>query len=152
MRLGRSRAIFLEHEDGRVNTPAEDDAALDRIYFATCAPLPGHKPDGTVVPMSPPTLAELLRHAERFGSEGVYETGAAFLAPSALARLRVDLDQVERNRRGRYGTKIGKARRRSPEETKAMVTQLSVEGLIVSAIADKLGVSDAYVTRILKAA
>ena len=99
-----------------------------------------------------PTLTAFVRHAKLFGTEGVEETAAGFLGESALARLRVELDALERNRRSPSGYSIGKPRRRSASETATAVVQLSVEGLVVSAIADRLGISDKRVKALLRAA
>jgi hypothetical protein len=99
-----------------------------------------------------PTFDEFVRHARLFGTECVEETARHYLGERSMALLRVELDSIERGLQNSRGYSIGKRRRRSVKETASAVTQLSVEGLIPSAIADKLGINDAYVRRVLKAA
>jgi hypothetical protein len=99
-----------------------------------------------------PTLERFVRHAQLFGTECVAETASDYLGPQAMARLRVELDGIERGRKSSAGFSVGKRRRRSREETTAAIIQLSVEGLVPGAIADKLGVSDSYVSKALRAA
>ena len=99
-----------------------------------------------------PTLDEFVRHARLFGTECVEETASNYLGERSMALLRVELDGIERGLQSSRGYSIGKRRRRSAKDTAAAVVQLSVEGLIPAAIADKLGVQDAYVRRVLKAA
>jgi hypothetical protein len=97
------------------------------------------------------TLDQLIRHARSFGTECVYETGEQEGLPSAdLARLRIELDELEAGRKSKYGFKIGKRRRRSSDETRAAALALSVDGFVPKAIADKLGISDRTVRGYLK--
>jgi hypothetical protein len=98
------------------------------------------------------TRAEFARHAERYETEAAEETARSFLDDGALGRLRVDLDVIEREKRSSAGYSIGKRRRRSSEETAAAVIQLSAEGLLPAAIADKLAISDKRVQAFLRAA
>jgi len=97
-----------------------------------------------------PTLDELLRHAHEFGVAEVFETATENgFTERDLARLSVELDAIEAARKqGRFT--VGKRRRRTPAETVDAVRMLRAAGLVVSAIADKLGVTDAYVRRCLK--
>jgi hypothetical protein len=89
------------------------------------------------------TLQEYVRHAELFGTECVYETALEEgHGPRTLARLRVELDSIEASRKSRRGFTIGKRRRRPKAETRAAVEVLSLEGLVPSAIAHKLGISE----------
>lgn len=69
-----------------------------------------------------------------------------------MARLHVELDEIERGRRSSGGYSVGKRRSRSREETHAAVVQLSVEGLGKAAIADRLGITDKRVQAFLRAA
>src|SRR5438093_583041 len=94
-----------------------------------------------------PTLAEFTRHAKLFGSECVYETAEMYLGKKELRRLRIELDETEANKRGRYGTIIGKRRRRSADETRDAVLALSEEGFVRGVISEKLGVSESVVRR-----
>jgi DNA-binding NarL/FixJ family response regulator len=97
------------------------------------------------------TLDQLIRHARSFGTECVYETGEQEGLPSAdLARLRIELDELDAGRKSKHGFSIGKRRRRSSEETRAAALALSVDGFVPKAIADKLGISDRTVRGYLK--
>lgn len=104
-----------------------------------------------------PYLGAFLEHARRFGPELVAETAAAYLDEPELDRLRVELDELERERRrGRFT--VGRRRRRSEAESaryaRALAEELAEQGLgrlaLEHRIADKLGVSDAYARRLLK--
>lgn len=97
--------------------------------------------------MSADRLASLLRHAELFGVEGVYET-AGISDPVDRAILRLELDAIEAKRKnGRYT--VGRRRRRCVAETVELVALLRAQGLVKTAIADKLGISDDYVRKCL---
>lgn len=108
--------------------------------------------------MSGPSVAAFVRHAEQFGVEGVLESASGCLRrQSDLDLLRIELDAIERSRKsGRFT--VGKRRRRSESETArfvdVMAEELAEQGLVQVAlehrIADKLGLSDAYVRRLLK--
>jgi DNA invertase Pin-like site-specific DNA recombinase len=98
-----------------------------------------------------PTLGEFIAHARTHGTEGVYETAAdGLLRPRDLLRLRVELDAIDAGKRGRFGTVIGKRRKRTSDETRDAVLLLSEEGLVRGAIADKLGISERTVRRHLE--
>ena len=76
-----------------------------------------------------PALDQLIRHASLFGTECVYETGEQEGLPNAdLARLRIELDELDAGRKSRLGFSIGKRRRRSSDETRAAALALSVDG------------------------
>jgi DNA-binding NarL/FixJ family response regulator len=97
------------------------------------------------------TLDQLIRHARSFGTECVYLTGEQEGLPSAdLARLRIELDELDAGRKSKHGFNIGKRRRRSSDETREAVLALSVDGFVPKAIADKLGISDRTVRGYLK--
>jgi DNA-binding NarL/FixJ family response regulator len=103
------------------------------------------------VALEQPTLDQLIRHARSFGTECVYETGEQAGLPSAdLARLRIELDELDAGRKSKYGFSIGKRRRRSADETREAAIALSVDGFVPKAIADKLGISDRTVRSYLK--
>ena len=71
--------------------------------------------------------------------------------PSAdLARLRIELDELDAGRKSKHGFSIGKRRRRSADETRDAALALSVDGFVPMAIADKLGISDRTVRGYLK--
>jgi DNA-binding NarL/FixJ family response regulator len=104
---------------------------------------------GVSIPTLPPTLEQLITHARRYGVGGVYEAAELCFGPKALARLQVELDAIEAGRKSGSGFSVGKRRRRSREQTRAAVVQLSLEGFVVPAIADKLGISDKTVRNYL---
>jgi hypothetical protein len=104
----------------------------------------------TVAPAQP-ALDQLIRHAHLFGTECVYETGEQEgLFSADLARLRIELDELEAGRKSKHGFSIGKRRRRSSDETRDGALALSVDGFVPKAIADKLGISDRTVRGYLK--
>lgn len=97
------------------------------------------------------TLEEFIKHAEKFGAECVFEVASSNgFSERELLQLRIELDAIEAARKGIRFT-VGTRRRRAPAETVEAVLALAHEGLVVSAIADKLGVTDAYIRRCLKA-
>lgn len=103
------------------------------------------------MPTATLAIDQLLRHAHLFGTECVYETGKQEGLPSAdLARLRIELDELDAGRKSKHGFSIGKRRRRSSDETRAAALALSVDGFVPKAIADKLGISDRTVRGYLK--
>jgi hypothetical protein len=75
-------------------------------------------------------LEPLIRHAERYGDECLYEG----LSPEDALRLRAWIE-------GR--------RRRPAHETRAMIAVLDKAGLVPGYIAERLGLTEAYVRRIL---
>lgn len=123
----------------------------------------------------------LLRHANRFGTDGVlataveqwlpgpktvyagdwfsYDVGSEIVAAderrrrrNQCARLRVEVEAIAAGQRtGFRGLGRPTRRRRSSAETADAVRMLRSEGLVESAIADKLGITDATVRRCLKA-
>ncbi len=93
--------------------------------------------------------AALLRHAHLFGTEGVLDV----MSPGVRrSRLQVELDAIDASRPRRRFEDAPKRRRRKPVETIAIVATLRAEGLVPSAIANKLGLSDQYVRKCLKQA
>jgi hypothetical protein len=96
-----------------------------------------------------PTLKDFIRHARKFGTECVYETAEMYLGGKALGRLRIELDAIEAGRKS-GGFTVGKRRRRSKQETIAAVLALSEDGLVRSAIPDRLGLSDSRVKQYLR--
>jgi hypothetical protein len=95
----------------------------------------------SVTSQGEPTLEEFVRHAERFGTECVYETAAeGYLGERELRRLRIELDSIEVARRsGRYH--VGRRRRRSRAETRVAAQVLADRGLTRVEIAEKMSVS-----------
>lgn len=95
------------------------------------------------------SVAAFIRHAHLYGTESVEEVAAAYLTPGELTSLRIELDVIERSRKSSHGFSNGKRRKRSSEETAEMVEQLLAEGLVPAAVADKLGISDSRLRRVL---
>lgn len=87
---------------------------------------------------------DLRRHAELFGPDLVIETAEPLLTERELARLRVEVDALER-RRSRYGPR----RRRSEAETMLAAVAMREEGLVLAYIAEKLGVTEKTVKELL---
>jgi DNA-directed RNA polymerase specialized sigma24 family protein len=97
------------------------------------------------------TLAEYVRHAEKFGTELVYETAEQDGLPAKeLALLRVEIDYLVATAKS-GGYSVGKKRQRSKEETAKAVELLSVAGLTRREIAEKMVLSDKTVDRYLAA-
>lgn len=94
-------------------------------------------------------LAQLLRHARRFGTEGIYEAAAEFPERERI-RLRIELDAIERKQKrpGRPSTNRGHGK---AARTREAVLLLASDGLVPKAIANKLQVSDRTVRRYLTA-
>lgn len=95
------------------------------------------------------TLHAFTLHARRHGTELVEETAALYLPADELTSLRIELDVLERGRRGTNGFSNGRRRKRSTEETAEMVNHLLAGGLVPEAVADKLGISDNHLRRVL---
>jgi hypothetical protein len=86
------------------------------------------------VPLRPPTRDELLRHAERFGTEAVADVAQEY---GVDMRLKKDAKP--------------KLRRRTNDELRGQVLELASRGVLKTAIADALNVSDRRIDAILKA-
>jgi DNA-binding CsgD family transcriptional regulator len=95
--------------------------------------------------MPAPTLEQLVRHAQLFGSECVFETGECCLGARELARLRTALDVVDARRR--FGR-----RRVSEIERTEQVRLLAAEGRTSAEIAASLGIGVRRVDRLLRIA
>jgi len=96
--------------------------------------------DSTVATVTPAVaLAALLEHARRFGPEGMVG-GGQLLGRLDRAILLAELASLDRG----HGHS---RRRRSLEDTRAAIWQLHERGLVVGAIADTLGISEATVRR-----
>lgn len=85
-----------------------------------------------------PTSEALHRHAERFGSEFVKETAELFGIDLRNVAARAKTDE--------------KRTRRTTETLRAKVLNLHERGVVATAIADTLNVSDRRVVQILRAA
>jgi hypothetical protein len=85
--------------------------------------------------LRPPTRDELLRHAERFGTEGVADVAREY---------KVDMRRLKKEAKP--------LRRRTNDELRGQVLELTSRGVVKTAIADALNVSDRRIDAILKAA
>jgi hypothetical protein len=91
-----------------------------------------------------PGFERFLRHAQLYGADLVLETAESLLAERELARLRVEVDALDR-RRPRYGPR----RRRSETETMLAAVAMREEGFVIGYIAEKLGVTEKTVKELL---
>jgi DNA-binding CsgD family transcriptional regulator len=90
---------------------------------------------GTHIPSLPFTMNNLLKHAERFGVEGVLEAAEGYLSPSDLARLKGELARIALGKkRGRFAPAARTAR-----ITAADLLALSSEGHTNEEIASMTG-------------
>jgi hypothetical protein len=96
-------------------------------------------------------FAGYLRHAERFGSELVLGAAAGSLSADELARLEAELVLLNARKNGKP-TKSGRparSQRRTTDELRGQVLVLRNRGLVPTAIADVLNISDRRVQAIL---
>jgi hypothetical protein len=82
-----------------------------------------------------PALADFVRHARRFGPECVVETARDYLIGGDLVELEADLVLLDVGH-------AGKRRRRTTPTLRAQVAALRRRGMVPSAIADTLNISD----------
>jgi hypothetical protein len=108
-----------------------------------------HLDDGRVLlPTLAVTLKKLIRHAQRFGTEEVFETAEADgFDPKTLALLRVELDRIDGTLRP-----VDRPHRRRRTEAEAVLAAVELRnaGLVIPAIADRLHVSDARARHLLR--
>lgn len=92
------------------------------------------------------TLEQFIAHARKFGSMCVMETALEMgLGEVDLAKLQIVCLEVEATRKAKSGR-----RRHRSRTTAEIVLALKEQGLVVSAIADRLCVTDLYVQRVLR--
>ena len=91
------------------------------------------------VEIHPPTLDELRRHAQRFGIDCVIETARDYLTAAEVAELELDMASANG----------GPRRRRTTTALREQVEALARRGLVRSAIADTLNISDRRVAAML---
>jgi len=89
-------------------------------------------------------VTDRIAYARRFGTEGVELDG---LSAGERGLLKTELNRVDASWKGK--SRRRRPRRRTRTEMRAAVAILRAEGLVLGAIADRLGVSDAYVARLL---
>jgi hypothetical protein len=91
-----------------------------------------HREDGSfaVDGLPVPTLADLVRHAERFGVVGVYETGEMYLATPELIQLDAELRRISAaGQAGRRFRRPVRRRRLSREQELKAVAMYVDEGV-----------------------
>jgi hypothetical protein len=91
------------------------------------------------------TLAQFVRHAEKFGPELVVETAAGSLSADELAHLEAEIALLGR----RNGKPARSRQRRTTDALREQVLVLRDRGLLPTVIADTLNVSDRRVQTIL---
>jgi hypothetical protein len=102
--------------------------------------------DGSWILEPSATYQALVRHAERFGVESVYETAEeSGLSAADLARLKVELASVADGRRSRFGTKAKTAALNGGD-----VQALYESGLTPEEIASELRWSLGRVRKVLR--
>jgi hypothetical protein len=97
-----------------------------------------------VVGLADPTLAQLLKHAERFGVECVFETADHVLPEGELRQLDRELTRIEPKRKRVY-TALAE------EEEHERIIELN-KTLSVAEVAKEVKRSQSYVRRVLKEA
>jgi hypothetical protein len=99
-----------------------------------------------------PTLAQLIRHAELYGTDLVYETAEDFLAESELVQLALELNRIDgRARKGVHDfRRRPKLKRLSTAQKLKTVAFLIKEGAPHSRIAMHLGVTERQVRRLAR--
>jgi len=93
-----------------------------------------------------PGFERFLRHAQLFGADFVLETAKPLLTEREVARLRVEVDLLDRRSSSRSSRP---RRRRSTEETMLAAVAMRDEGLVIGYIAEKLGISVKTVKELL---
>jgi transposase len=99
----------------------------------------------------PPTLAELVTHAEKFGTAEVFETAELYLAMPELIQLGTELERIDTERRKRFGPQP-KRRKLSREQKLRAVAFLAKEGTPPARIAKHLGISPTHARRLMREA
>jgi hypothetical protein len=95
--------------------------------------------------MNAPGLDGLVRHAEVYGIEFVYETATLYLAERDLVTLRLKLDGIAATS-GRRGAR---RRRRSRRELQVAALDLAERGFTRIAIAEQMGVAVKTIDNVL---
>lgn len=93
------------------------------------------------------TLANFLTHAEKYGTEGVFETAEDFLSKSELLQLAIQLDRIDGETRKKFA-KRGRPKRLSVRQKIKAVDSMRAEDIPDSRIAKHLGVSERYVRKL----
>jgi hypothetical protein len=94
-----------------------------------------YRSERDAVSLRPPTRDQLLRHAEKFGTEGVADVAREY---------EIDMRRLKKEAKP-------KLRRRTNDELRGQVLELASRGVVKTAIADALNISDRRIDAILKA-
>ena len=95
-----------------------------------------------------PDMGRLIRHAERYGSDSVYETAEGYGYPlSQLLQLDAELTRIDSERRKRFGT-VPTRKRPSSEDRAKAILYLTAEGVADGRIAKSLGLSKGHVQNV----
>ena len=95
-----------------------------------------------------PDMGQLIRHAEMYGSDSVYETAESYGYPlHQLLQLDAELTRIDSERRKRFGT-VPTRRRPSSEDKAKAILYLTAEGVADGRIARSLGVSQGHVRNV----
>jgi hypothetical protein len=102
------------------------------------------KPGGKIVESAPPTLEKLVKHAQRFGVECVYETAQQHLTDGELRSLDAELSRIDRKRRRVFPDD-------ATSELDTEIVRLA-ETLPVAQVAVQVGKSTSYIYSVLRMA
>jgi hypothetical protein len=98
----------------------------------------------------PPTLNELMTHAEKFGSLMVFETATEYLTPIELLKLSKALDEIDtRAEKGKFRKTPPRRVRMDREMMRALVVRMTDDRIPQKRIAEHLGVSPRMVWELL---
>ena len=134
------REFLLDEARRRRRTAAPPtsnwDASGKRVHHIV------HSADGgTSIPTLPLSPTALLKHAERFGGEGVLEAAEQELSVGELAAFKLELNKLA-TKGGRSKTGAGATTvQYSAQERAAIIGQLWCDGAPVSEIARRTGFS-----------
>ena len=113
----------------------ESDESANRAYWRKSFP-------------DVPDMGKLVAHAERYGSDGVYETAESYGYPlPQLLQLDAELTRIDIARRKRFGTVPTRKRPSSEDKAKAVI-YLTDEGVADGRIAKSPGIGIRQVTRL----
>jgi hypothetical protein len=94
-----------------------------------------------------PGFEQFLHHAKVYGTELVIETAEGLLPERDLARLRVEMDALDRRPSRRF-SRLPR-RRRSTEETMLAAVAMREQGLVTGYIAERLAITEKTVKALL---
>jgi hypothetical protein len=100
----------------------------------------------------PPVTEEFIRHAERYGSEMVFETASEYLGTVELMKLKRTLDEVDKyaDKDRRFSRKRTKRQHKmSRDRMTELVRRYTEDRIPQERIADHMGISVSTVQRLL---